>query len=54
MPVLIDEVIAEISDVTPPAEGDSYAQQIPLTPAETELMQTLNLIRQRLDRLKVD
>ncbi|MEW5755352.1 MAG: hypothetical protein AB1810_03535 [Pseudomonadota bacterium] len=55
MPILIDEVIAEVNDsVTQPAEVQPAAQQSPLSVAEYELLQTLALIQQRQERLKVD
>ncbi len=55
MPILIDEVIAEVSDsVTRPAEADPMPLQLPLAAAEQDLMQTLALIQQRQDRLKID
>jgi hypothetical protein len=55
MPVLIDDVILEVQDgVTEPTEQQSVAQQTPLAPAEIELTQMLELIRQRQERLKVD
>ncbi len=54
MPVLIDEVIAEITDGARSSECESIDQQIPSTTEETTLLQTLELIRQRLDRLKTD
>lgn len=55
MPVLIDEVVLELQDgVTEDAEMHLTAQQMPLSVAETELTQTLALIKQRQDRLKID
>jgi len=55
MPVLIDEVIAEVSDsVTQPSEAEPPAEQVPMSVAENELMQSLALIQQRQDRLKID
>lgn len=55
MPVLIDEVIAEVSDsVTQPAEFEPMPLQMPLAASEQDLLQTLALIQQRQDRLKVD
>lgn len=55
MPVLIDEVIAEVTDtVTQPAEGEPVSHQMPLSVAENELLQTLALIQQRQERLKID
>lgn len=55
MPIFIDEVIAEVNgSVTEAAEGESVAQQLPVSAAENELMQTLALIQQRQERLKVD
>lgn len=55
MPVLIDEVIAEVSDnVTQPSESQPPAQQVPLSMAENELMQSLALIQERQERLRID
>jgi hypothetical protein len=55
MPVLIDEVILEVQDgVTESAEQQPVAQQTPLFPAEIELTQMLELIRQRQERLRID
>lgn len=55
MPVLIDEVILEVQDgVTEPGEQQPAAQQTPLSPAEIELTQMLERIRQRQDRLRID
>jgi len=55
MPVLIDEVILEVQDgVTETAEQQPTAQQTPLAPAEIELAQMLELIRQRQERLRID
>ncbi len=55
MPILIDEMIAEVSErVTQPSEAAPLAQQLPASVAENELLQTLALIQQRQERLKVD
>lgn len=55
MPVLIDEVIAEVNDsVTRPGEVEQPHQQVPAATAEQELLQTLALIQQRQDRLAID
>jgi len=55
MPVLINEVIAEIENsVTETAEVDAAPQQLPLAQEESALAQTLALIQQRQQRLKID
>jgi hypothetical protein len=55
MPVLIDEVVLELQEgVTEDAGMHLTAQQMPLSVAEAELVQTLTLIQQRQDRLKID
>ncbi len=55
MPVLIDEVSIEtIDSVTLPDEAEPAAQQIPVTPSEQQVLQTLALIQQRQDRLRID
>lgn len=55
MPVLINEVIAEIQDtVTEPQESQPAAQQQPLSAAEADLSRTLEIIQQRQQRLLVD
>jgi hypothetical protein len=55
MPILIDEVIAEVSDsVTQPEEAEPQPQQMPLTTAEQELIEKLALIQQRQERLRID
>ncbi|MGZ0078082.1 hypothetical protein [Methylomonas sp. YC3] len=55
MPILIDEVILDVQDgVTEAAEQQPAAQQTPLAPAEIELAQMLELIRQRQERLRID
>jgi hypothetical protein len=52
---LIDEIVAEIDDgVTEPPEAQPLPQYLPATAAEQELIQTLALIQQRQDRLKID
>lgn len=55
MPILIDEVILEaLDDVAEATEQQPMAQQTPLAPNELELVQMLDAIRQRQERLKVD
>ena len=55
MPILINEVIAEVeSTVTEHAEAEPAPQQLPLSIAESALAQTLALIQQRQERLKID
>jgi hypothetical protein len=55
MPVLIDEVCIETIDtVTQPGEAEPAPQQIPVAAAEQQVLQTLALIQQRQDRLKID
>lgn len=55
MPILIDEVVLETIDaVTEPTEQQPMAQQIPLAPNEMELVQMLDAIRQRQERLQID
>jgi len=55
MPILINEVIAEVDNtVTESAEADPAPQQLPLSMAESALAQTLALVQQRQDRLKID
>jgi hypothetical protein len=52
---LINEVVAEITEtlVSEP-EAHPPAQQMPLSTAEIEIAQTLSLLEQRRDRLKID
>jgi len=55
MPVVIDEVILEaVDDVTETSERQPMAQQTPLAPSELELVQLLDAIRQRQERLMID
>lgn len=55
MPVLIDEVSIEtIDSVTLPDEAEPVPQQIPVAAAEQQVLQTLALIQQRQDRLRID
>lgn len=55
MPILIDEVIAEIDNsVTDPLESGAPAQAVPAPQDEHTLLQTLALIQQRQQRLQVD
>lgn len=55
MPVLIDEVIADIQEpVTQSQESQPASQQQPLSVAEVELAKTLERIQQRQQRLKID
>ncbi len=55
MPILIDEVIAEIDDsVTDPLESSAPTQTVPATQDEQKLLQTLAIIQQRQERLKID
>ncbi len=55
MPVLIDEVIAEVSDASGRGtEADAPAPPAPLTPAEQELAEVLALVEERRARLRID
>jgi len=55
MPLLINEVIAEVEEsVTESAESQPATQQQPLSIAEIELVQTMDRIIQRQERLKID
>ncbi|MCB1829005.1 MAG: hypothetical protein H6964_03610 [Chromatiaceae bacterium] len=54
MPILIDEVSLEVSDTAAPGVGEPLPQQLPAAAAEQELLQTLALIQQRQERLRVD
>lgn len=55
MPVFIGEVVLELQEsVTESAESQSIEQQMPLTSTEIELAQSLALIKQRQDRLRID
>lgn len=52
MPVFIEEVFTEVNEPVP--DSPPPAEQTPLSVAEIELAQTLALIKQRQDRLRVD
>lgn len=55
MPILIDDVILEVSDNAGAAgTGEPLQQQLPVAAAEQELLQTLALIKQRQERLRID
>ena len=55
MPVLINEVVAEVTEtIVPETEGQPLPQQVPLSLAEFEMAQTLALLEQRRERLKID
>jgi hypothetical protein len=55
MPVLINEVMAEVTEtVVPESEAHPPALQVPLSLAEFEMAQTLALLEQRRDRLEID
>ncbi|WP_367156133.1 hypothetical protein [Methylomonas sp. HYX-M1] len=55
MPVLIDEVQLELTDsVTESGENRPSAEQLPLSAAEHELAQILDVLRQRQQRLQID
>ena len=55
MPIVIDDVILEVSDSAAVSDpGEPLQQQLPATPAELELLAILALIQQRQNRLKVD
>lgn len=55
MPVLIDEVVAEVNDsATEPADAEAVGSQLPLTEAEADVVRTLALLQQRQARLKID
>lgn len=55
MPVLINEVVVEVTEnVVPETEAHPQAQQVPLSLAEFEMAQTLALLEQRRERLKID
>ncbi len=55
MPVIIEEVIAEIQEpVIQPGESAPAPQQQPLSQTELDLVQALERIQQRQQRLKVD
>ena len=55
MPVLINEVVAEVIEtVVPESESHPPAMLLPLPLAEFEIAQTLALLEQRRDRLEID
>ncbi|MFA7618124.1 MAG: hypothetical protein WC012_03655 [Thiohalomonadaceae bacterium] len=55
MPVLINEVIAEVSDGAAEAtEAEPAPHQVPLSLVENEIAQSLALIQERRSRLKID
>jgi hypothetical protein len=55
MPVLINEVVAEVVEaVVPEVESMPLSQQAPLSPTEFEMAQTLALLEERRERLKID
>jgi hypothetical protein len=55
MPILIEQVIAEIDDsVTDPVESSAPTQAVPAPQDEQKLLQTLAIIQQRQERLKID
>ena len=55
MPILIDDVILEVSDNTSlSGTAEPLQQQVPAAAAEQELLQTLALVKQRQERLSVD
>jgi len=53
MPVVINEVIAEV-DSAAPAEQAAGTEPMPLTPSETEIAEMLALLEERRSRLMVD
>lgn len=55
MPVLINEIEADIESATDISEDDSGLEDImPLEQDEYEIVSTLDLLRQRRQRLSVD
>jgi hypothetical protein len=55
MPVLINEVVAEVEPaVVPESQSEPPAQRTPLASAELEVIETLALIEERRERLRVD
>ena len=55
MPVLIDEVVAEVTESVVPGSGsDAAPQQMPMSQGEFEIARTLALIEQRRQRLTID
>lgn len=53
MPLLINEVIAEVESAAP-AEQAPGAEPMPLTESETDIAETLALLEERRTRLMVD
>lgn len=55
MPVIIEEVVAEIQDpVTLPGESSPDEAQQPLTQSEREVVAALERIQERQQRLRID
>ncbi len=55
MPLLINEVVAEVeTQVVDETEKEPLGQRVPLSPGETEIARTLELLEQRRRRLEVD
>ena len=55
MPVIINEVITQVTPETVPVTSAQAPQSAtPVTTAEYELLQTLNLIQERQARLHID
>ena len=55
MPVIFDEVVAEIDDnVTTTSESSAPSETVPAPEDELKLLQTLAVIQQRQERLKID
>lgn len=55
MPVFINEMITEVAPTVVPAATQQPAQEaMPVSPAEYELVQTLNLMSERQARLRFD
>jgi hypothetical protein len=55
MPIVIHEVVVEVLDgPIEPGEAEPLAGQFPVPASELSAMQTLTLIQQRQERLKVD
>jgi hypothetical protein len=55
MPIVIDDVMVEVSDsAAVSGAGEPLQQQLPASAAEQEMLETLALIQQRQNRLRVD
>jgi hypothetical protein len=55
MPVLINEVVAEVEPaVVPASQAEPDEQRVPLTATELEMVELLAIIEQRRERLTVD